>query len=121
MPNEGLLFNKTFGADAAHTEDHPPIFRNGLLADDHDEIAPGTVIADTGDGLDAYRIIPEVDNVEAHPNGDIVGVAEFGAKADETAVTYLAHGTVKKGLLTVADGSAFTDYAALHKLCIYEV
>jgi hypothetical protein len=121
MPNEGVLFKKQFGGDAAHTEDHPAIFRSGFLAAGHGAIAVGTVIADTGSGLDAYRIIPLAGDVPAHPNGEIVGIAEFGADAADTSVLYLAHGTVKKALLKMADGSAFTDYAALHILGIYEV
>jgi hypothetical protein len=121
MPNEGVLFKKEFGGDVAHTEDHPPLFKSGVLAAGHGAIPIGMVIVNTSAGLDAYAIIPATNDVPAHPNGDIAGVVEYGAEPTDTAIVYLIHGTVKSKFLKKAGGTVFTDYAALHAVGIYEV
>lgn len=108
--NEGTLFKQTFGGDPAHTEDHPPVILNGILAAGHEGVASGTVLISHEDGITPYS-----------GTGTIIGVCDIPADNDSVTVSYVAHGTVKAGRLKNADGSPFTNYSVLALIGIYAV
>lgn len=111
MANEGSLYKGSFGGDAVHTEDHPPIFCNGIMEDGHGGVATGTLlIRNAGGKLEKYS-----------GTGTLAGVCAIAVNDDQTTATYVAHGTVRTGMLKLADGTSFTNHAALAAIGVYAV
>jgi hypothetical protein len=112
--NDGVLGSWTVGGEQAHTLDHPPIIRTGLVKAANGAYAAGLVLMRDGTDL----LIPW-DGV-----GIVAGVCNVPCDtATETSCAYVAHGTVKAGLLTKAASAALVtaDLRALETHGIYAV
>lgn len=112
--NEGTLGRMQFGGERAHTNDHPPIFRDAAPSVSGTAIKVGTLIyLDDGE---AAVWTPAL-------NKPIHGVVDLPYEPGDDSVLYLAHGTVKKDLLkdgseSELDAAAIT---ALEEAGIYPV
>ena len=112
--NDGVLGSWSVGGEQTHTLDHPPVIRTGLVKAANGVYAAGLVLM--RDGTD--KLIPW------DGAGVVAGVCNTPCDtATEASCAYLAHGTVKAGLLTKTAAAALVtaDLRALETHGIYAV
>lgn len=100
----------------AHTVDHPPILRAGLVKADNGTYPAGLIVMRNADG----ELVPFTDAETDTPVGV---VDEQIDTAEESACMYLVHGTVLATLLKKGEGLAaeLDDQRKLETIGIYAV